>query len=79
MKTTDINPVLLATRALNCSQAEFARRMGVSCGLVYQWKFRGAISAQFLKKAAELTGLPEGLLASSKSTNRKTGQDSRKD
>lgn len=52
------NPVDLACRVLGVTQTAFAQRLGVSTGLVSQWKIRGRISSKHVMRVVELTGLP---------------------
>lgn len=52
------NPVDLACRVLGVTQTTLAQRLGVSTGLVSQWKIRGRISSKHVMRVVELTGLP---------------------
>lgn len=55
------NPIDLACRQMQVSQAELARRLGVSAGRVSQWKARGQVSPKHVMQVVQLTGLPANL------------------
>lgn len=62
MMKNKVNPIVLATQTLGCTQAELAEKIGVSKGLISMWKCRGYITVRYLAKACEVTGLPPHVL-----------------
>lgn len=57
-----VNCIDAAVRKCGCTQAELARRLGVSAGLISMWKRRGYVTQKYLRRAAKVTGLPPHVL-----------------
>lgn len=57
-----VNPITLITQTLGISQAELAKRIGVSTGLVSMWKTRGYITQRHLTQVCNVSGLPPYVL-----------------